>query len=63
MSAERCILCGVSGTTTNRCCGNNKEYRIKELNQMIEHNQLHIQILKEEILEFLNERSELTDEE
>ncbi len=35
MSAEKCIICGVSGTSTRRCCGNNKEYQIKKIDEKI----------------------------
>lgn len=63
MSAEFCTICGIYGTTTKKCCGNNKEYRIKELNEMIRQNKDKILELKFENLEMLNELSELTNEQ
>jgi len=35
MSAEKCNICGVSGTSTYKCCGNNKEVRIKQIQKEI----------------------------
>ena len=55
MSGECCSICGISGTSTKRCCGNNPEYRINQINN-------EIQRLKEEILYLKNELMELENE-
>jgi hypothetical protein len=62
MSAEFCTICGVYGTSTKKCCGNNKEYRIKELYEMIGENKSMILGLEFENLEMLHELEKLENE-
>lgn len=62
MSAERCTVCGVSGTSTYRCCGNNKDVRISQINREIdgiEDEIYNLQALKSELLE---EKADLENE-
>ena len=56
MSGTKCTICGVSGTSTYKCCGNNKEVRIKQLKREIERHEDEIVYLQNEITELENEK-------
>ena len=56
MSGERCLICGISGTSTRRCCGNNPQVRIKQINEEIRRLENEIIYLKAELKELENEK-------
>lgn len=56
MSGERCLICGVSGTSTRKCCGNNPEVRIKQIKEEIRRLENEIIFLKSELTELENEK-------
>lgn len=55
MSGERCNICGIFGTSTSKCCGNNKEVRIKQIKEEMKKLRKEFKILKEELEELNNE--------
>ena len=56
MSGERCLICGVSGTSTRKCCGNNPQVRIKQINDEIKRLEDEIFYLKMELSDLENEK-------
>jgi hypothetical protein len=63
MSAEKCNICGVSGTSTYRCCGNNKDFRIKQIQKQIMIIDVQIHDLEYKKLELYSELDNLQLEE
>lgn len=62
MSAERCLICGVSGTSTKRCCGNNSDFRLEQIKKQLDDNNRKILLLKKENIDLIIERIDLKNE-
>ena len=63
MSAEKCSICGVSGTSTYRCCGNNKNVRLLQIEKEVKKINDKIDQLKKQKIDLIIEKVTLEDEE
>lgn len=63
MSAEKCNICGVSGTSTYKCCGNNTDVRIKQIHKSINSININIMKLEKQKEELYSELDNLLSEE
>ncbi len=59
----KCNICGISGTSTYRCCGNNKNVRLKQIEKELTICHETISEMKVRIVRLVNERIDLENEE
>jgi phosphoribosyl-dephospho-CoA transferase len=55
MSGERCIICGVFGTSTAKCCGRSPKHRIAQIKTEVLALEQEIEFLLDELYELENE--------
>ena len=61
--ASKCNICGISGTSTYKCCGNNKEFRITQISKEIETIDNQIEMLKQKKIELIIEKVQIEHED